>query len=110
MIQLARIYDISETKASLTKQDAPNIFVNYLVEKNVLDKSALILIRKSVTDVQLREYKLKYKMEFKLRQLELEKEEKSMQMQLDSEERQKNAVGEKENEREREKQMQMQLK
>ena len=85
LIQLARKFEISEVKASLTKQDIKQILVQYLVDKDILEESALISISKNLhqTDVKLNE------LELKRLELQNKKEEKERRLQYDREREEK---------------------
>ena len=54
LLQLARKFDLSEVKASLTKQDIKKILVQYMVEKDILEQSALNLVSQSASDSDIK--------------------------------------------------------
>ncbi len=59
LLELARKYDLSEAKSSLTKREIKNILIQYLVGKSVFDKSVLASVSKSITNADVKAMEIK---------------------------------------------------
>ena len=66
LLDIATHYELTTINKSMLKQEIKNILVQFLVDKEILDYSALSLVLVTQTGLQMRELKIQ-------RQIELEK-------------------------------------
>ena len=101
LLDIAAHYKLTTVNKSMLKQEIKNILVQFLVDKEILDSSALSLVLVTQTGLQMRELEIQKQIE--LEKLRLEQEKLRMEM----EERvQKERMEMEEREKEKERQMQ----
>ena len=101
LLDIAAHYELTTVNKSMLKQEIKNILVQFLVDKEILDSSALSLVLVIQTGLQMRELEIQKQIE--LEKLRLEQEKLRMEM----EERvQKERMEMEEREKEKERQMQ----
>ena len=101
LLDIAAHYELTTVNKSMLKQEIKNILVQFLVDKEILDSSALSLVLVTQTSLQMRELEIQKQIE--LEKLRLEQEKLRMEM----EERvQKERMEMEEREKEKERQMQ----
>ena len=101
LLDIAAHYELTTVNKSMLKQEIKNILVQFLVDKEILDSSALSLVLVTQTGLQMRELEIQKQIE--LEKLRLEQEKLRMEM----EERvQKERMEMEEREKEKERQMQ----
>ena len=101
LLDIAAHYELTTVNKSMLKQEIKNILVQFLVDKEILDSSALSLVLVTQTGLQMRELEIQKQIE--LEKLRLEQEKLRMEM----EERvQKERMEMEEREKEMERQMQ----
>ena len=83
LLNIADHYALTSVKPSMLKHDIKNILIKFLVDKEILDPSALSFVL--ITDLQLRE--LEIQRQIQLEKLKLEQEERISVEQLVREER-----------------------
>ena len=72
LLELAKQYNLSSVKSSFRKQHIANI-IEYLINENIFDESASILIKEDENDI-LKLTELKYQFELQTLELKREKE------------------------------------
>ena len=119
LLDIAAHYELTSVNKSMLKQDIKNILVRFLVDKDLLDSSALSLVLVTQTGLQMRELAIQKQIELEKIRLEQEKlrieQERQMQkerMEMEEREKEKERQMQKERmemeEREKEKERQMQ--
>ena len=113
MLDIAAHYELTTVNKSLLKQEIKNILVQYLVDKEILDSSALSLVLVTQTGLQIQELEVQKQIELEKLRFEQEKLriEQGRQMQkerMEMEERVQKERMEMEG-REKEKERQMQI-
>ena len=119
LLDIAAHYELTSVNKSMLKQDIKNILVRFLVDKDLLDSSALPLVLVTQTGLQMRELEIQKQIELEKIRLEQEKlrieQERQMQkerMEMEEREKEKERQMQKERmemeEREKEKERQMQ--
>ena len=120
LLDIAAHYELTSVNKSMLKQDIKNILVRFLVDKDLLDSSALSLVLVTQTGSQMRELEIQKQIELEKIRLEQEKlrieQERQMQkerMEMEEREKEKERQMQKERmemeEREKEKERQMQI-
>ena len=112
LLDIAAHYELTTVNKSMLKQEIKNILVQFLVDKEILDSSALSLVLVTQTGLQMRELEIQKQIELEKLRLEQEKlrmeQERQMQKErMEMEERvQKERMEMEEREKEKERQMQ----
>ena len=112
LLDIAAHYELTTANKSMLKQEIKNILVQFLVDKEILDSSALSLVLVTQTGLQMRELEIQKQIELEKLRLEQEKlrmeQERQMQKErMEMEERvQKERMEMEEREKEKERQMQ----
>ena len=120
LLDIAAHYELTSVNKSLLKEDIKNILVQFLVDKDLLDSSALSLVLVTQTGLQMRELEIQKQIVLEKIRLEQEKlrieQERQMQkerMDMEEREKEKERQMQKERmemeEREKEKERQMQI-
>ena len=113
LLDIAAHYVLTTVNKSMLKQEIKNILVQFLVDKEILDSSALSLVLVTQTGLQMRELKIQKQIELEKLRLEQEKlrieQERQIQKErMEMEERvQKERMKMEEREKEKERQMQI---
>ena len=113
LLDIAAHYELTTVNKSMLKQEIKNILVQFLVDKEILDSSALSLVLVTQTGLQMRELEIQKQIELEKLRLEQEKlrmeQERQMQKErMEMEERvQKERMEMEEREKEKERQMQI---
>ena len=100
LLDIAAHYELTSVNKSMLKQEIKNILVQFLVDQEILDSSALSLVIVTQTGLQMRELEIQKQIELEKLRLEQEKckIEQERQMQI---EREKLKFDSEEKERER---------
>ena len=77
LLNIADHYALTSVKPSMLKHEIKNILINFLVDEEILDPSALSSILITQTDLQLRE--LEVQRQIQLEKLRLEQEERKLE-------------------------------
>ena len=85
LLNIADHYALASVKPSMLKHEIKNILINFLVDEEILDPSALSSILVTQTDLQLRE--LEIQRQIQLEKIRLQQEERIRVEQLEREER-----------------------
>ena len=113
LLDIAAHYELTTVNKSMLKQEIKNILVQFLVDKEILDSSALSLVLVTQTGLQMRELEIQKQIELEKLRLEQEKlrieQERQMQKErMEMEERvQKERMEMEEREKEKERQIQL---
>ena len=78
LLDIAAHYELTSVNKSMLKQEIKNMLVQFLVDKEILDSSALSLVLVTQTGLQMRELEIQRQNEFE--KLRLEQEKLKMQM------------------------------
>ena len=91
LLDIAAHYELTTVNKSMFKQEIKNILVQFLVDMEIFDSSALSLVLITQTGLQMRELEIQRQIEFEKLRLEQEKFkiEQERQMQI---EREKNKI------------------
>ena len=98
LLDIAAHYELTSVNKSMLKQEIKNILVQFLVDQEILDSSALSLVIVTQTGLQMRELEIQKQIELEKLRLEQEKfkieQERQMQterekMKFDSEEKER---------------------
>ena len=112
LLDIAAHYELTTVNKSMLKQEIKNILVQFLVDKEILDSSALSHVLVTQTSLQMRELEIQRQIELEKLRLEQEKlrieQERQMQKErIEMEERmQKERMEIEEREKEKERQIQ----
>ena len=112
LLDIAAHYELTTVNKSMFKQEIKNILVQFLVDKEILDSSALSLVLVTQTGLQMRALEIQKQIELEKLRLEQEKlrmeQERQMQKErMEMEERvQRERMEMEEREKEKERQMQ----
>ena len=105
LLDIAAHYKVPSVNKSMLKQEIKNILVQFLVDKEILDSSALSLVLVTQTGLQMQELEIQKQIE--LEKLRLEQERQMQKERMEMEERvQKERMEMEEREKEKERQMQ----
>ena len=105
LLDIAAHYEVPSVNKSMLKQEIKNILVQFLVDKEILDSSALSLVLVTQTGLQMQELEIQKQIE--LEKLRLEQERQMQKERMEMEERvQKERMEMEEREKEKERQMQ----
>ena len=105
LLDIAAHYKLTTVNKSMLKQEIKNILVQFLVDKEILDSSALSLVLVTQTGLQMQELEIQKQIE--LEKLRLEQERQMQKEKMEMEERvQKERMEMEEREKEKERQMQ----
>ena len=106
LLDIAAHYELTTVNKSMLKQEIKNILVQFLVDKEILDSSALSLVLVTQTGLHIRELEIQKQIE--LEKLRLEQERQMQKEGMEMEERvQKERMEMEEREKEKERQMQI---
>ena len=106
LLDIAAHYELTTVNKSMLKQEIKNILVQFLVDKEILDSSALSLVLVTQTGLHIRELEIQKQIE--LEKLRLEQERQMQKERMEMEERvQKERMEMEEREKEKERQMQI---
>ena len=106
LLDIAAHYELTTVNKSMLKQEIKNILVQFLVDKEILDSSALSLVLVTRTGLHIRELEIQKQIE--LEKLRLEQERQMQKERMEMEERvQKERMEMEEREKEKERQMQI---
>ena len=106
LLDIAAHYELTTVNKSMLKQEIKNILVQFLVDKEILDSSALSLVLVTQTGLHIRELEIQKQTE--LEKLRLEQERQMQKERMEMEERvQKERMEMEEREKEKERQMQI---
>ena len=105
LLDIAAHYEVPSVNKSMLKQEIKNMLVQFLVDKEILDFSALSLVLVTQTGLQMQELEIQKQIE--LEKLRLEQERQMQKERMEIEERvQKERMEMEEREKEKERQMQ----
>ena len=105
LLDIAAHYEVPSVNKSMLKQEIKNILVQFLVDKEILDSSALSFVLVTQTGLQMQELEIQKQIE--LEKLRLEQERQMQKERMEMEERvQKERMEMEEREKEKERQMQ----
>ena len=105
LLDIAAHYELTTVNKSMLKQEIKNILVQFLVDKEILDSSALSLVLVTQTGLQMQELEIQKQIE--LEKLRLEQERQMQKERMEIEKRvQKEGMQMEEREKEKERQMQ----
>ena len=85
LLDIAAHYEVSSVNKSMLKQEIKNILVQFLVDKEILDSSALSLVLVTQTGLQMQELEIQKQIE--LEKLRLEQERQMQKERMEMEER-----------------------
>ena len=85
LLDIAAHYELTTVNKFMLKQEIKNILVQFLVDKEILDSSALSLVLVTQTGLQMRELEIQRQIEFE--KLRLEQERQMQKERLEMEER-----------------------
>ena len=112
LLDIAAHYELTTVNKSMLKQEIKNILVQFLVDKEILDSSALSLVLVTQTGLHMRELEIQKQIELEKLRLEQERQMQKERMEMEEREKEKERQMQKERmemeEREKEKERQMQ--
>ena len=112
LLDIAAHYELTTVNKSMLKQEIKNILVQFLVDKEILDSSALSLVLVTQTGLHMRELEIQKQIELEKLRLEQERQMQKERMEMEEREKEKERQMRKERmemeEREKEKERQMQ--
>ena len=108
LLDIAAHYELTTVNKSMLKQEIKNILVQFLVDKEILDSSALSLVLVTQTGLQMRELEIQRQIELEKLRLEQEKLKMEMEERVKEQERQMQKERMEMEQREKEKERQMQ--
>ena len=88
LLDIAAHYELTTINKSMLKQEIKNILVQFMVDKEILDSSALSLVLVTQTGLQMRELEIRKQIEFE--KLRVEQEKLKIEMEEKERERQYN--------------------
>ena len=88
LLDIAAPYELTTVNKSMLKQEIKNILVQFLVDKEILDSSALSLVLVTQTGLQMRELEIQRQIELEKLRLEQEKLKMKMEERVKEQERQ----------------------
>ena len=88
LLDIAAHYELTSVKKSMLKQEIKNILVQFLVDNEILNSSALSLVLVTQTGLQMRELEIQKQIEFE--KLRVEQEKLKIEMEEKERERQYN--------------------
>ena len=109
MLDIAAHYELTNVNKSMLKQEIKNVLVQFLVDKEILDSSALSLVLVTQTGLQMRELEIQRQIELEKLRLEQEKLKMEMEERVKEQERQIQKERMEMEEREKEKERQIQI-
>ena len=96
LLDIAAHYELTSVNKSMVKQEIKNILVQFLIDQEILDSSALSLVIVTQTGLQMRELEIQKQIELEKLRLEQEKFKIEQERQMQKE---KNRNGRKNSER-----------
>ena len=109
LLDIAAHYELTDVNKSMLKQEIKNVLVQFLVDKEILDSSALSLVLVTQTGLQMRELEIQRQIELEKLRLEQEKLKMEMEERVKEQERQMQKERMEMEEREKEKERQIQI-
>ena len=113
LLDIAAHYELTTVNKSMLKQEIKNILVQFLVDKEILDSSALSLVLVTQTGLHMRELEIQKQIELEKLRLEQERQMQKERMEMEEREKEKERQMQKERmemeEREKEKERQIQI-
>ena len=109
LLDIAAHYELTNVNKSMLKQEIKNVLVQFLVDKEILDSSALSLVLVTQTGLQMRELEIQRQIELEKLRLEQEKLKMEMEERVKEQERQMQKERMEMEEREKEKERQIQI-
>ena len=109
LLDIAAHYELTTVNKSMLKQEIKIFLVQFLVDKEILDSSALSLVLVTQTGLQMRELEIQRQIELEKLRLEQEKLKMEMEERVKEQERQMQKERMEMEEREKEKERQMQI-
>ena len=113
LLDIAAHYELTTVNKSMLKQEIKNILVQFLVDKEILDSSALSLVLVTHTGLHMRELEIQKQIELEKLRLEQERQMQKERMEMEEREKEKERQMQKERmemeEREKEKERQIQI-
>ena len=88
LLDIAAHYELTPVNKSMLKQEIKNILVQFMVDKEILDSSALSLVLVTQTGLQMQELEIQKQIEFE--KLRVEQEKLKIEMEEKERERQYN--------------------
>ena len=85
LLDIAAHYELTSVSKSMLKREIKNILVQFLVDKEILDSSALSLVLVTQTGLQMQELEIRKQIE--LEKLRLEQERQMQKERMEIEER-----------------------
>ena len=89
LLDIAAHYELTTVNKSMLKQEIKNILVQFLVDKEILDSSALSLVLVTQTGLHIRELEIQKQIELEKLRLEQERQMQKEKMKFDSEEKER---------------------
>ena len=89
LLDIAAHYELTTVNKFMLKQEIKNILVQILVDKEILDSSALSLVLVTQTGLQMRELEIQWQIEFKKLRLEQERQMQKERLEMEEKEREK---------------------
>ena len=113
LLDIAAHYELTTVNKSMLKQEIKNILVQFLVDKEILDSSALSLVLVTQTGLHMRELEIQKQIELEKLRLEQERQMQKERMEMEEREKEKERQMQKERmemeERGKEKERQIQI-
>ena len=109
LLDIAAHYELTTVNKSMLKQEIKNILLQFLVDKEILDSSALSLVLVAQTGSQMQELEIQRQTESEKLRLEQEKLKMKLVERVKEQERQMQKERMEMKEREKEKERQMQI-
>ena len=89
LLDIAAHYELTTVNKFMLKQEIKNILVQFLVDKEILDSSALSLVLVTQTGLQMRELEIQRQIEFEKLRLEQERQMQKERLEMEEGEREK---------------------
>ena len=89
LLDIAAHYELTTVNKFMLKQEIKNILVQFLVDKEILDSSALSLVLVTQTGLQMRELEIQPQIEFEKLRLEQERQMQKERLEMEEREREK---------------------
>ena len=89
LLDIAAHYELTTVNKFMLKQEIKNILVQFLVDKEILDSSALSLVLVTQTGLQMRELEIQRQIEFEKLRLEQERQMQKERLEMEEREREK---------------------
>ena len=89
LLDIAAHYELTTVNKFMLKQEIKNILVQFLVDKEILDSSALSLVLVTQTGLQMRQLEIQRQIEFEKLRLEQERQMQKERLEMEEREREK---------------------